>query len=255
MRAPIASISGSDSLDADTAHGGAGSDRKWCTMAVNETTPTRRSGRPTTAVLTRGLILETALRLLDERGETGASLREIARELGVRPSALYNHIAGQDDLISGIRELVSDRIDAAGFGEASWDAALERWARSYRTAFAAHPPTIALLGVVPLATGTRTSEMYEAVCRGLIDGGWPEREVLGVVVAVECLVLGAALDYSAPDDMLDPGDDPNAPTFRAVYDAGHAAAGEGRPTDIAFEVGLSSMLIGLRARHDSLRGT
>lgn len=213
----------------------------------------RRSGRPTTAVLTRGMILQTALRLLDERGESGASIRVIARELGVRPSALYNHIAGHDDLISGIRELVSDRIDVSGFGELRWDLALDRWARSYRTAFAAHPPTIALLGVLPIATGTRTSEMYEVVCGGLIAGGWPEHEVLSTVVAVECLILGGALDHTAPDDMLDPGDDPKAPTFRATYLAAHAAAGESRPTDVAFDIGLSAMLVGLRARLEGLR--
>ena len=219
-------------------------------MAVNDKASTRRSGRPTTAVLSRGLIFETALRLLDERGESGASLREIARELGVRPSALYNHIDGQDDLISGIRELVSDRIDVTGFETLPWDRALEQWARSYRIAFAAHPPTIALLGVIPLVSGTRTSAMYEAVCSGLVRAGWPEREVLSTVVAVECLVLGAALDHSAPDDMLDPGDDPGAPMFRAVYDAAHAAAdaGDQRVTDVAFEIGLTSMLDGLRAR-------
>ncbi|KIP52626.1 TetR/AcrR family transcriptional regulator [Leucobacter komagatae] len=218
-------------------------------MAVNDEAPTRRSGRPTTAVLTRGLILETALRLLDERGESGASLRLIARELGVRPSALYNHIGGQDDLISGIRELVSDRIDVSGFAELRWDDALERWARSYRNAFAAHPPTIALLGVLPIATGTRTSQMYEVVCGGLIAAGWPESEVLTTIVAVECFILGAALDHTAPDDMLNPGVDPDAPTFSAAYDAARSAAGAERPTDISFEIGLSAMLTGLRARH------
>lgn len=234
--------------------GRCGAGRKRCTMAVSEQPQARRSGRPTTPVLTRGLILETALRLLDERGESGASLRLIARQLGVRPSALYNHISGQDDLISGIRELVSDRIDVSGFGQLPWDEAMDRWARSYRNAFADHPPTIALLGVLPIATGTRTSDMYEAVFAGLIEAGWPESEVLSTVVAVECLILGAALDHSAPDNMLDPGDDPNSPTFRAVYDAGHAAAASTarRLTDVAFETGLSAILAGLRARHAAL---
>lgn len=96
--------------------------------------------------------------------------------------------------------------------------------------------------------------MYEAVFAGLIEAGWPASEVLSTVVGVECLILGAALDHSAPDDMLDPGDDPNSPTFRAVYDAGHAAAAAAarRLTDVAFEAGLSAVLVGLRARHAAL---
>ena len=81
----------------------------------------RKSGRPRVAVLSRDLILETALKLLDERGEQGAGIRDIARALEVRPSALYNHISGQDDIIAGIRELVSDRTGALSpFGELSF---------------------------------------------------------------------------------------------------------------------------------------
>ena len=216
--------------------------------ATNDEPTARRSGRPRTAVLTRELILDTALRLLDQRGEHGAGIRDIARELGVRPSALYNHIRGQDDLIAGVRELMSDRIDVSGFGELAWDAAVERWARSYRNAFAAHPPTIALLAVRPLVPGSRTSRMYEAVCRGLVEAGWPESEVLAVVAGLECFILGAALDHAAPDDMLDPGADPDVPVFSAVYAAGTGAVAAGRPTDTVFEAGLEAMLAGLRAR-------
>jgi len=80
----------------------------------------RKSGRPRVAVLSRDLILETALKLLDERGEQGAGIRDIARALEVRPSALYNHVSGQDDIIAGIRELVSDRIDVSGFDTLNW---------------------------------------------------------------------------------------------------------------------------------------
>lgn len=214
----------------------------------------RSSGRPRTAVLNRGLILDTALRLLDERGEQGAGIRDIARELGVRPSALYNHIAGQDDLIDGVRELVSDRIDADGFRELPWDAAVDRWARSYRSAFAAHPPTIAMLAVRPLVAGSRTSRMYDRVCAGLQEAGWPEAEVLAVVVALECFILGAALDQSAPDDMLNPGEDAAVPGFRAAYDARAAALGGARPAELAFEIGLAAMLDGLRGRYAVLRG-
>src|SRR5690606_33607761 len=123
------------------------------------------------------------------------------------------------DLIAGIRELVSDRIDVSGFGTLPWDAAVDRWARSYREAFARHPPTIALLAVRPIAGATRTNRMYDDVCGGLVAAGWPEHEVLTVIVALESFILGAALDHSAPDDMLDIGDDESAPNFRAAYRA------------------------------------
>ncbi len=214
---------------------------------------TRRTGRPHVAVLSRELILQTALRLLDERGEHGAGMRDIARELGVRPSALYNHVRGQDDVVAGVRELVSDRIDVSGFGDLGWEDAIRRWARSYRNAFAAHPPTIALLAVRQLVPKSRTSRMYEAVCRGLMESGWPEQRVLDVIVSLECFILGAALDHAAPDDMLDPGTDEEAPHFVAAFTARAAEHSGARPTDQAFELGLDAMLVGLAATYRNLR--
>ena len=216
----------------------------------------RKSGRPRVAVLSRDLILETALKLLDERGEQGAGIRDIARALEVRPSALYNHIGGQDDIIAGIRELVSDRIDVSGFGTLAWDDSVRRWAWSYRSAFAAHPPTIAIMVVTPLASKSRTSQMYETVCKGLIDAGWPERMVLSLIVSLECFILGAALDHVAPDNMMDPGDDPTAPHFVAAYSArvSNLPSPDARPTDTVFELGLEAMLAGLTATFQQLKG-
>ncbi|MGK0722046.1 TetR/AcrR family transcriptional regulator [Leucobacter sp. W1478] len=217
------------------------------------TAPTRRSGRPRSAVLTRELIMRTALRLLDERGEHGAGIREIARELGVRPSALYNHVTGQDDIVGGVRELVSDRIDVSMFDELPWYEALRLWAVSYRNAFAAHPPTIALLAVRPLEPGLRTNHMYDRVCAGLITAGWPLERVLTVVVELESFVLGSALDEAAPDDMLDPGVGEGLPHFRAAY-AARARDLQTRglsASELAFRSGLEAMLTGLRAEWEA----
>ena len=214
----------------------------------------RSAGRPRQAVLSRDLIMRTGRRLLDERGEQGAGIRDIAAELGVRPSALYNHIGGQDDLTGGIRELVSDRIDVSGFAELDWAAAVRHWARSYRGAFAAHPPTIAILAVRPLVPFSRTSRMYDAVCRGFAEAGWPESETLSAIVALESFILGCALDDTAPNDMLDPGDDAQNPDFCAAYTARSEALGDRRNAEAAFELGLEAMIVGLTARLEAVRG-
>lgn len=216
--------------------------------------PARKSGRPRVAVLSRDLILETALKLLDKNGEHGAGMRDIARALDVRPSALYNHVSGQDDIIAGIRELVSDRIDVSGFEAMEWGDAVRQWARSYRLAFAAHPPTIGMLAVTQLQPNSRTSSMYDAVCAGLMRAGWPASQVLNVIVALECFILGAALDHVAPDDMLDPGEDETSPSFVTAYQARVAATTDVRPTDAVFELGLEAMLAGLTATFHSLKG-
>ncbi len=50
----------------------------------------------------RNALLETALRLVAERGAEGFSLREAARELGVSPGAAYRHFADKQALMTAL---------------------------------------------------------------------------------------------------------------------------------------------------------
>lgn len=215
----------------------------------------RGVGRPSEQVLSRLLIIETALVLLDRHGREGFGMRDIARELGVRPSALYNHVSGKEDIFVGIRELMCERISAAAFDTESWDRALAIWARSYRDAFAAHPPTIALLAVMPLHPSSNLTPVYERIIRALRDEGWASDRALSILVALESFTLGSALDAAAAPDMLDPGDRDDVPTFAAAYGDRERAVAERRtsPADLAFEAGLELMLDGLRAERSRLR--
>lgn len=210
----------------------------------------RRAGRPVTPVLSREAIAKAALALIDEAGAEGFSMAALAARLGVRPSSLYNHVTGRDDILAAVRELVSDAIDASMFDELPWDEALIRWAHGYRAAFAAHPPAISLLATLPITGALRTLRMYEQVVGGLRRGGWPEATVIPVMVAVESFILGSALDLVAPPDMFDAGPlAAEVPVFAATVRArDESAAAAGRPpADLSFEVGLAAMVEGLRA--------
>lgn len=219
------------------------------------TEPKRRAGRPKQNVLSRRLILETGLALIDEHGAEGAGMRAIAKRLGVRPSALYNHVSGRAELIAGVRELVSDRISTEVFDRLPWHEALAEWARDYRVAFAAHPSTIALLAVIPIEAAGATTLMYDRVIGGLVRAGWDERKVLVAIVALESFILGSALDSSAPDDMMKPGDDAGADAFAGAYrarDEALAASGV-RPADASFEMGLRALVAGFKAEFEASR--
>jgi len=50
----------------------------------------------------RQALLETALRLIAERGPEGFSLREAAREVGVSPAAAYRHFADKPALLAAL---------------------------------------------------------------------------------------------------------------------------------------------------------
>lgn len=73
------------------------------------TSPEERQG-------TRGRILEVALDLFSKHGFTASSMRHIAREVGVRESALYTHFKSKQDILDTLFELYGP-----GSMSAMWD--------------------------------------------------------------------------------------------------------------------------------------
>ncbi|WP_445238415.1 TetR/AcrR family transcriptional regulator [Leucobacter sp. USCH14] len=208
----------------------------------------RRVGRPSEQVLSRVRIVETALDLLDEHGE-GFGMRDLARELGVRPSALYNHVESKEDVFRGIREVIAGRVSTRELDHEPWDVALAAWARSYRDAFAAHPPSIALLAVMPFDPSSDVFASYDRILGLLISEGWSRAAALNILVAFESFILGSALDAAAAPDMMHARDRDDVPTFTAAYEDRErrgADTGVG-PADQAFAAGLELLLGGLRA--------
>ncbi|WP_255355826.1 TetR family transcriptional regulator, partial [Frankia sp. CpI1-P] len=50
------------------------------------------------------------MRLADERGLAGLTMRRLAAELGVEAMSLYNHVANKRDLLDGIAARVYESI-------------------------------------------------------------------------------------------------------------------------------------------------
>jgi AcrR family transcriptional regulator len=66
---------------------------------------TAQTARPTQAgERTAERILDAAEALFAERGYNGASLRDVATRVGVRPPSLYNHFASKDALYAAVLE-------------------------------------------------------------------------------------------------------------------------------------------------------
>src|SRR3954464_7635288 len=69
---------------------------------VTETTPSGPPGPPETRGAkkerTRRAILDAALRLSEQTGLIGLSLRQVAKEVGIVPTAFYRHFASIDEL-------------------------------------------------------------------------------------------------------------------------------------------------------------
>ena len=97
--------------------------------------------RPRQPILSRGLIITTALDLIDRTGRF--TIPELAHRLQVSVSSLYHHVAGRADIVEGIRGRLVALMTMPT--EPDWQDAVVHWATSYRDAFAAHPAAIPLL--------------------------------------------------------------------------------------------------------------
>ena len=88
--------------------------------------------------LSRERVLQTAVALADRDGVEGVSMRKIAQELGVVPMALYKHVAGKDELLGGMIDVVIAQIDPPAT-ELGWKAAIRARILSARRALLRHP--------------------------------------------------------------------------------------------------------------------
>jgi AcrR family transcriptional regulator len=182
------------------------------------------------------------------------STRRLAAELGVAGPSLYNHVGTKEELLDDVVDAVLARVDTSMFAELSetnpeWRAALEKWARTYRAAIAAHP------NIVPaLATGLGRRpnglRIADAVFGGLVAAGWPRREAVSVGAVIRYFVLGSALGSFASA----------FPADAAVYsnnyphlDGAHLLAGRQQRVDRrAFDAGLQALLDGLELQYQLL---
>ncbi|MFE7744174.1 TetR/AcrR family transcriptional regulator [Nocardia sp. NPDC057455] len=207
--------------------------------------------RPRRPLLTRDRIIETALALVDAEGLAAVSTRRLATELGVQGPSLYNHVRTKDDLIDAVVDAVLGEVDISMFDGLSarnpdWRSSLREWARSYRTAMAAHPNIVPALAGGP---GHRPNalRMADAVFGGLVAAGWPRREATTVGTAMRYFLTGASLGSFAagfPSDVAVYAD-----AYPHLHEAHLVAERQQRIDRDSFEVGLDSLLDGLESRY------
>jgi len=197
--------------------------------------------RPSEALLDRQSIARAALAIVDRKGDF--TIPELAAGLKVRPSSLYHHVDGKAEIVELVRAELVAGLDHTPLEAEPWDEGLARWARTYRDVFARHPKAIRMLATAPVRM-PEVVDAYEYAVRALLRAGFPEGEVLALIVGLENFLLGSALDLVMPEGMIEVDPERHAALSRCV-----AAL----PTDVpraeqAVEVGLAAILVGYRAR-------
>jgi TetR/AcrR family tetracycline transcriptional repressor len=154
--------------------------------------------------LTRQMMIETALRLLDEVGLDGLTVRRLAAELGVQSPALYWHLRNKQELLDGMADAI---VLAAGMGPPhdgeSWQDWLMRRARAYRGALLAHRDGAR---IVSNAAGLSpaTIRRFDEELTAMVGRGFTPLLALHTITALTHYINGAVLREQA--DRQEPAD-------------------------------------------------
>lgn len=159
----------------------------------------RRRRRPTRSgtVLSEGLIVETALRMLREHGSTGLTARRLGLALDADPSTLYRYFRGMDELTLAIGDALIGQAMEGWEPTGEWRRDLREVGLRIHAAYVAHPQ--AALLTTSRVTG-RANELAadEAVLDILRTAGLPLPDTVRVYHAfIDQTLAFAALDAAS----------------------------------------------------------
>ena len=151
------------------------------------------------APLSRERVLRAAVALADDSGLRSLTMRKLGEAVGVEAMSLYNHVAGKDDLLDGMVDLVFSEIDLPT-GEPDWKAAMRRRAISARGALARHPWGIGLMES-RTSPGPATLRHHDAVLGILRGAGFSIELAAHAFSALDSYIYGFAVqEASLPFD-------------------------------------------------------
>lgn len=106
---------------------------------------------PDGSQITRSLILQTALTIIDRDGADSLSMRRLSEAVGRDPAVLYRHVPNKAAVLDGVAELVLEQL-AVNTADPDWAGQLRTIAHDFRRLALAHPNVVALLVTRPLTT-------------------------------------------------------------------------------------------------------
>lgn len=176
--------------------------------------------------VSRELIVEAALGILDDYGLADLSMRRIGDALGVQAASIYWHYANKQSLLAG----VSDAILA---GQIAAPDALAVWARDLRRVLLGHRDAAELVAAT-LAVGLGERTPDAAALPLLAAAGWSADQAESAARAITHFILGHVMTEQTRQNLLLLG--VLAPPDEALDEAG-------------FEVGLRLLLAGAAAQN------
>ena len=178
----------------------------------------------------RNDIVERAVDLLDAYGLPDLSMRRIASELGLQPSALYHHFASKQDLLAAVADELLERGERTS-ADAPWDEQVVALSRELRDAMLAYRDGAELIATMH-AFGLGERRPADRITAAIVAAGHDEAFAQVAAMTVLHFVFGHVSDE------------------QTHLQAGAAGAVDAEPFaragEASFDLGLSLILQGIR---------
>jgi AcrR family transcriptional regulator len=145
------------------------------------------------AGLSRDLVLDAAVALVDSDGLDRLSMRKLGAALDVEAMTLYHYLPNKAALLDGLVEWVLEHAASAPATDGlPWDETLRRYAGTLRTTLLGHPGVLPLFFTRPAVT-PQSLRAVERGLRVLSDAGFALSRALDMINALSIFVVGHAM--------------------------------------------------------------
>ena len=196
-------------------------------------------GRPSEPLLSKEIIVDAAMAIVDESGMTAMTTRAIAKRLDVGQASLYNHISSRDELLDLLNARVLEGVNLSALDHPDWTEAVYRGTLAFLAALQRHPNMMGVLATRPARTDPSLT-YYERMHERLRSAGLSAQDSARFLFAIDDYCIGAALNTEVDVEVNNRED-----KFPLVTEAMEA----GRPAD-HHEATLRLLLNGLIATID-----
>jgi len=145
--------------------------------------------------LSRERVVGAALAIADAEGLGALTIRSLATELGVKPMSVYYHVAGKDDILAALVDIVFGEIELPVPGR-DWRPEMERRADSARAVLARHRWAIGLLESRP-DPGPANLRHHDTVLATLRAAGFSPELTAHAYALIDSYVYGFALQEAS----------------------------------------------------------
>ncbi|HEX5970260.1 MAG TPA: TetR/AcrR family transcriptional regulator [Intrasporangium sp.] len=145
--------------------------------------------------LSRERILEGAIRVADDGGLASLTIRSLAQTLGVKPMSVYHYVAGKDEIIDGIVDLVFAEMELPA-AQGDWRTEMHRRCASVRSVLRRHPWAIPLLQA-RTSPGPATLRHLDSVIGCLRGAGFSLELTAHAYAVIDSYVYGFAMSEAS----------------------------------------------------------